>query len=98
MSEAKFTKGDWIARGKTPSRIYAKVREDKEVIVAATGSVLNESGCNAHLIASAPRMYEMLVTLSSMMPMLDEQTHPAIEMDAIKSDIDNLLAEARGEK
>lgn len=43
-------------------------------------------------------MYEMLVTLSGMMPMLDEQTHPSIEMDDIKHDIDKLLAKVLGEQ
>lgn len=57
-----------------------------------------EKESNAHLIKAAPKMRSMLETLSSIMPMLDEQTHPSIEMDAIKHDIDELLAEARGEQ
>lgn len=64
MSEAKFTKGPWVARGKTPSRIYGMQRKDKEVIVAATGSVINEAGANAHLIAAAPEMYELIKDLT----------------------------------
>ncbi|CAM0047153.1 hypothetical protein VPHK435_0080 [Vibrio phage K435] len=83
MSEAKFTKGPWVARGKTPSRIYGMQRKDKEVIVAATGSVINEAGANAHLIAAAPEMYEFLESLQ-----LD------VDNDYKR---DEILAKARGE-
>ncbi|CAM0013893.1 hypothetical protein VPHK375_0077 [Vibrio phage K375] len=84
MSEAKFTKGPWVARGKTPSRIYGMQRKDKEVIVAATGSVINEAGANAHLIAAAPEMYEFLESLQ-----LD------VDNDYKR---DEILAKARGEQ
>ena len=84
MSEAKFTKGPWVARGKTPSRIYGMQRKDKEVIVAATGSVINEAGANAHLIAAAPEMYEFLESLQ-----LD------VTNDYKR---DEILAKARGEQ
>jgi hypothetical protein len=57
-----------------------------------------EGYANAHLISCAPEMYKLLESLSEMMPMLDEQTHPQIEMDAVKYDIDKLLAKARGEQ
>ncbi|CAM0013761.1 hypothetical protein VPHK373_0076 [Vibrio phage K373] len=86
MSEAKFTKGPWVARGKTPSRIYGMQRKDKEVIVAATGSVINEAGANAHLIAAAPEMYELLEFISE---------NPS-ETNVIE--IRKLLAKARGEQ
>ncbi|AUR94931.1 hypothetical protein NVP1199A_65 [Vibrio phage 1.199.A._10N.286.55.C10] len=84
MSEDKFTKGPWVARGKTPSRIYGMQRKDKEVIVAATGSVINEAGANAHLIAAAPEMYEFLESLQ-----LD------VTNDYKR---DEILAKARGEQ
>ena len=84
MSEVKFTKGPWAARGKTPSRIYGMQRKDKEVIVAATGSVINEAGANAHLIAAAPEMYEFLESLQ-----LD------VTNDYKR---DEILAKARGEQ
>ena len=47
---------------------------------------------------SAPEMYDMIKNLSEMIPMLDEQTNPQIEMDAVKHDIDKLLAKARGQR
>ena len=90
MCEAKFTKGPWVARGKTPSRIYGMQRKDKEVIVAATGSVINEAGANAHLIAAAPEMYEMLEYVMKCAAMQDNLTIDANE-------ISKLLAKARGE-
>lgn len=42
-------------------------------------------------------MYEMLLKQSELMGFLDEQTHPNIELDAVKYEIDRLLAKARGE-
>jgi thiamine monophosphate synthase len=56
-----------------------------------------EIEANAHLIAAAPKMYRMLQDQSEIMKTLDEWTHPNIELDAVKADIDLLLAEARGE-
>ena len=90
MGESKFTQGPWVARGSTPSRIYGMQRADKEVIVAATGSVLENSGANAHLIASAPEMYEMLSNLSEIM-------RSAKLSHSKADDNDQLLAKARGE-
>lgn len=89
MSEAKFTKGPWVARGSTPSRIYGMQRDDKEVLVAATGSVIESSGANAHLIAAAPEMYEML---------LEHRQAFEGEDDYRAQEIDELLAKARGER
>lgn len=101
MAEAKFTKGPWVARGKTPSRIYGMQRKDKEVIVAATGSVINEAGANAYLIAAAPEMYEMLKKMQAVMYHLsNEQGLIDSKREACRDDfstINGLLAKARGE-
>ena len=88
MSEAKFTKGQW----------EAKVHDEGESLCAALVYLSNKggfdlSGCpdcaaNAHLIASAPEMYEMLKVITETLG--DEYTE---EMDKI----DSLLAKARGE-
>lgn len=88
--ETKFTKGPWIARGSTPSRIYGMQRKDKEVIVAATGSVINEAGANAHLIAAAPEMYEMLYGLYYGAAITGDDSEWVDDVGAI-------LAKARGE-
>ena len=87
MKEAKFTKGPWVARGSTPSRIYGMQRSDKEVIVAATGSVVENSGANANLIAAAPEMYEMLADF------LNNHEFGSY----VDKEIEQLLAKARGE-
>ena len=47
------------------------------------------------LIKTAPKLYEMLVEVSEMMGLLDRHTHPNIELDAVKYDIEKLLEEAR---
>lgn len=93
MGEAKFTKGPWVARGSTPSRIYGMQRADKEVLVAACGSVISQAGSNAHLIAAAPEIYKMLEEISDYSKINGDYLLPFhVE------DIDNLLAKARGEK
>lgn len=85
-----FTKGPWIARGSTPSRVYGMARTDKEVLVAACGGVIEQAGANAHLIAAAPEMYEMLekvlVEYKEMLGMSQEV-----------KDIEKLLSKSRGE-
>jgi len=48
------------------------------------------------MVEMSVEMREMLKSLSEMMPMLDEQTHPQIEMDAVKYDIDKLLSKSFG--
>lgn len=60
--------------------------------------VLGEGNKNRARFKVAKEMEDMLQQLSDMMPMLDEQTHPQVEMDAVKHDIDELLKKARGEK
>ena len=120
MSEAKFTKGEWIVlvesgnakvyypHGVLTSENVIKVDDSRldgeswiemrERTEPEREAAKAESNANMHLIAAAPEMYEMLSSLSEMMPMLDEQTHPQIEMDSVKYDIDSLLAKARGEQ
>ncbi|AUR98353.1 coil containing protein [Vibrio phage 1.250.O._10N.261.55.E11] len=100
-NEAKFTQGPWVARGSTPSRIYGMQRADKEVIIAATGSVLENSGANAHLIATAPEMYAEIerdvLEIEARLKFADKRTL------AVNPDVANLkrkkalLAKARGE-
>lgn len=90
MFEAKFTKGPWVARGSTPSRIYGMFRADKEVLVAACGSVIEQAGANAHLIAAAPEMYMML---EKVLIEYKEMLGMSPEID----EIEQLLAKARGE-
>ena len=88
MSKAKFTKGEWVV-----------TEVDVVDSIVGSGSV-NVCVCrtnDAHLIAAAPEMYEELKKLSSLMDFLDKETHPNIELDCVKHDIDKLLTKARGE-
>ncbi len=94
MSKAKFTKGEWYAH---PNGVGCG---GIAIVNTPNGCVIpkSEDVANQDLIVAAPEMYEMLEQLSELMPFLDEQTHPNIECDALKYDIDKLLAKARGEK
>ena len=88
MSEAKFTKGQW----------EAKVHDDGESLCTALVYLSNKggfdlSGCpdcaaNAHLIAAAPEMYEMLEAIVRTFG-----GNPVMN----KKGILDLLAKARGE-
>jgi len=87
MSEAKFTKGPWIAKGDIPSRVYGMMRDDEEILIAATGSVNPHSGANANLIAAAPEMYAFLERL----------IEPFNNVESVICEVETLLAKARGE-
>lgn len=98
--ETKFTKGPWKIYGdwgiqpadaKGDAKIFAQFSHDAEC------DNTQEGFANANLIKSAPEMYEMLKRQSELMDFLDKQTHPNIELDAVKHAIDKLLAKAQGE-
>lgn len=86
MSEAKFTKEEW------------RVIDDRNfgpsygVYIGRDGGFkfhheMANAKANAHLIAAAPEMYEMLASLREDYGLLS----------AVGKDIDMLLAKARGE-
>ena len=94
MSEAKFTDGPWVVKDGV---VVCTNRSDSYTRVAYaysghaipyTEEVLN----NAHLIAAAPEMYEML-----------SKIHDYLEVSGptgfnLSLDINDLLKKARGEK
>lgn len=98
--KTKFTPGPW--KISIPESSNGFVYIDQNSSKFPSGSICtayaNNAFNDAKLISCAPEMYDLLESLSEMMPMLDEQTHPHIEMDAVKYDIDKLLAKARGEQ
>jgi len=98
MSETKFTKGEWFAIVDDECCFIDNCEKGLIADLEESDAPCDEAEANAHLIAAAPDMYAMLEGLSELMPFLDEQTHPQIECDALKYDIDKLLAKARGEK
>ena len=83
--EAKFTKGKWSIFGD-----WGICKDGCEADLIGTfeprGFGQKEGFANAHLIAAAPEMYEMLSDIRD-----------AIAEDHWAKDIDNLLAKARGE-
>ncbi len=93
MSEAKFTKGPWeVVDGYYPSFIEIKCGEMMDISICWHATDLSysdgvERRANAHLIAAAPDMYEMLASLREDYGLLS----------AVGKDIDMLLAKARGE-
>jgi len=85
MSKAKFTKGPWVAR------TYGGYI--KHAVIYLDGGGFDISNCpdcidNAHLIAAAPEMYDMLATIEN-----DDNKIPAWLWDKIQA----TLAKARGE-
>ena len=84
MSEAKFTKGPWIAQ--------THGGEVKHAVIYLNGGGFDISRCpdsvaNAHLIAAAPEMYFLLEKL---------RAHYNFS-EYCEKEIDDTLAKARGE-
>lgn len=107
MSKAKFTKGEWLGfkDGKwqsdyvndytldgdnNPSWVQVTCDGQAVAIVPNHGNTLD---ANAHLIAAAPEMYEML---DEVLNVLGHELNPT-NKSYIKA-IKELLAKARGEK
>lgn len=94
MKETKFTKRDWCVVTDPDSEHYCLTVDCGgimriNVITSATDITFSESierTANAHLIAAAPEMYEMLESLA------DQD-----ECQMFKVEIAKLLAKARGE-
>lgn len=85
MSEAKFTKGDWkVERFVNGKGFEISFNEDGEVVA---DYVYTEH--DAHLIAAAPKMYGLLSRLANPNNCKKDIIH-------LLSEVDNLLAEARG--
>jgi hypothetical protein len=104
MSEAKFTKGPWVKENKQvtggflvrPSywnRGVCTVTQRDSHPINGMGVSWERSEANAHLIAAAPEMYEML----------DEISDGLLEAGgygncALAKRIETLLAKARGDQ
>ncbi|MGB1281005.1 MAG: hypothetical protein ACPG5V_13675 [Vibrio cyclitrophicus] len=94
MSEAKFTKGEWIVDydncdyGSGEWYIVGNARV--EFSYRATSEEKEEAKANAHLIAAAPEMYSELDELSGIIRRMG--------VESASDRIDQLLKKARGEK
>ena len=90
MSEAKFTKGPWdIEIGCSQAFVTTENKFIHESIVDIATGNRDERVANAHLIAAAPEMYEMLEHIN--LTLGDEYSD---ELDKIEV----ILAKARGEQ
>ena len=96
VSDAKFTKGEWIAKaGVSYGMAFG--------LVYINGGGFDVSGApdpeaHANLIASAPDMYEMLIKISEAVNSGLYEIELADAITEFGGDIENLLAKARGEK
>ncbi len=110
MTEAKFTKGPWVlidGQFSSEVEITTENRQENskgkicEMDIYFGGEHGIEQPANAHLIASAPEMYEMLKKMQAVMYHLsNEQGLIDSKRDACRDDfstINGLLAKARGE-
>ncbi|CAM0106266.1 hypothetical protein MYOV065v1_p0027 [Vibrio phage PS15B.2] len=97
MSESKFTKGEWSLNatdfyGEFDLTTQERIEDSKVAILTIdtsySGYIGDEQKANAHLIAAAPEMYELIKEF------LDyaDPCHPISDM------ANKLLAKARGEK
>ena len=86
MSEAKFTKGEWVVQ--FGDMVFSSDGVNNEQVAA----VCNDDNNDVHLIAAAPEMYAMLKTAISYMDgdSVEDFTYHYQE-------IKQLLAKARGE-
>ena len=106
MSEAKFTKGEWKVT-KVQERLFRVDSECGEVAktIRWNGSEShkynNEVEANAHLIAAAPEMYNLLKeckeVLGGTYDVNDWPANGETCCDYMMRDIEKLLAKARGE-
>ncbi|AUS01382.1 hypothetical protein NVP1284A_55 [Vibrio phage 1.284.A._10N.286.55.A5] len=92
MSETKFTKGEWVVDYDNNSSCewYYTGPAKVEYSYRASAIEYSEALANAHLIAAAPEMYELLDSLYVHLDFIGDERY--------KNNIKNLLAKARGEK
>ena len=100
MSEAKFTKGEWIAFYPHEVLVSGHISVESESgrlisQVEVYKSDIDEKTANAHLIAAAPEMYHKLAEVEEY---LDSIVGEHSYHRTMREDITELLAKARGEK
>ncbi|AUR87388.1 hypothetical protein NVP1100O_47 [Vibrio phage 1.100.O._10N.261.45.C3] len=104
MKEAKFTKGPWVlidGQFSSEVEITTENRQENskgkicEMDIYFDGQHGIEQPANAHLIAAAPEMYEMLAEVLHNME-VGNSDHTEIN-DAMIPRVSALLAKARGE-
>ena len=104
MSKAKFTKGEWEAKETIAYKNQIKVKDKKGKQGKIIGNIRSRD--NAHLIAAAPDMYEMLerfLPYSTFDIDGNETLHGGEfnwneDDDPMIDELKKLLAKARGEQ
>lgn len=97
MTETKFTPGPWKCDGEE-SAYYdlptLNILDKDGDIVAGAVDYIDESGLpNAHLIAAAPDLYEVLQRMVN----VASEIAPDVQGANVFTDARNVLAKARGE-
>lgn len=87
MSETKFTKGEWVIKEAIAYKNQIKVEDKKGKQGKIIGNIRTRE--DAHLIAAAPDMYDMLHSIEN-----DADQIPPFLWDKIQA----VLAKARGEQ
>jgi hypothetical protein len=97
MSETKFTKGDWAVRPHGELRFNVCVLS-KGVSVYSSVKAVNDATFDAHLIATAPEMYDFIKKVFD-----TQKNHYGYAMELhmamikLAEESELLLAKARGE-
>jgi len=86
MSDKKFTKGEWVIKEAIAHKNQIKIKDKKGKQGKIIGNIRTRE--DAHLIAAAPDMYDMLHSIEN-----DANQIPPFLWDKIQS----VLAKARGE-
>ena len=105
MTDIKFTKGEWVDNGDmetaiitTIDRSFSHVVDICEVQTGFGGDIGIEQKANAHLIAAAPPMYELLDNIRILCEWgHDKQTLIDLILTESLPEIKELLKKARGE-
>ena len=86
MSDKKFTKGEWVIKEAIAHKNQIKIKDKKGKQGKIIGNIRTRE--DAHLIAAAPEMYDMLQSIEN-----DANQIPPFLWDKIQG----VLAKARGE-
>lgn len=92
MSEARFTRTQWKYNSNDGSITDNTLADNEIAIVNTDWQTLGTGDANAHLIAAAPEMYELLQRWADSVDCIPDNYQDAIQQETIE-----LLAKARGE-
>ncbi|MGB2063575.1 MAG: hypothetical protein ACPHUL_00370 [Marinomonas gallaica] len=93
MGEAKFTKSEWRVEPFVNGNAYEIAYNDDGEVIAEYVYDLPD----AHLIAAAPEMYDLLEKVKSAQELADNEIEHSDNLHELYDDIKKLLAKARGE-